>query len=78
MGPAHRSKNQTHPTSFAERLRTLRTAARLSKYRLAKRAGITQQSVYQLESSRSLPTWKTVCMLATALGISTEEFRTED
>jgi transcriptional regulator with XRE-family HTH domain len=73
-----RNKNQAPPSSFAARLRSLRTAARLTKYRLAKRAGIAQQSVYQLEASRCLPTWGTVCKLATALGISTEQFRTDD
>jgi DNA-binding XRE family transcriptional regulator len=65
-------------TSFAGRLRGFRIAAKLSKYALAKKAGITQQSVHQLESSRYLPTWKTVCKLATALGISTEQFRDDD
>ena len=65
-------------SDFAARLTELRTAAKLSQYGLAKAARISKQAVNMLEKGESEPTWQTVRRLARALGVSVEEFDTED
>lgn len=61
---------------FSDRLRALRQDAGVTPYRLAKDAGLSAQAVYDLESgARPDPRWSTVCALALALGVSTEDFR---
>ena len=59
---------------FAERLRTLREAAGLSQYALAKRSGLSKQSLSKLEMGESEPTWETVQKLALVLGADCREF----
>jgi transcriptional regulator with XRE-family HTH domain len=62
--------------TFATRLRSLRDAAGLTQQALADRAGMRVQMLSRLEQGgRSDPRWSTVCGLATALEVSTEEFR---
>jgi transcriptional regulator with XRE-family HTH domain len=59
---------------FAKRLRNARLAAGLSKYALAKQAGLSKQALSRLEAGDNEPTWNTVQLLAAALGVSCEEF----
>ena len=62
-------------TTFAGRLKTLRESAGLSMHELARRAGLAQASISNLEAGKREPTWETVTRLASALGVSTERFR---
>jgi transcriptional regulator with XRE-family HTH domain len=62
------------PTSFAERLRTLREAAGMSQYSLAKRSGLSKQALSNLELGRREPNWITVQRIAAALGVDCTEF----
>lgn len=44
---------------------------------LADRTNLNRQAIYKLLNGESeRPTWETVCKLAAAMGVSTEEFRT--
>jgi transcriptional regulator with XRE-family HTH domain len=61
-------------TSFAERLRSLREAAGLSQYALAKRSAVSKQALSRLELGEREPNWVTVQRLAAALGVSCEAF----
>lgn len=63
--------------AFKDRLRELREAAGLTQYALAKKAGISKQAMNRLENGSNQPTWDTVQLLATALGVSTEVLRTD-
>jgi transcriptional regulator with XRE-family HTH domain len=48
----------------------------MSEYELAKRTGITQQSLSQMKRRDSKnPRWLTMVKIADALGISLDEFR---
>jgi transcriptional regulator with XRE-family HTH domain len=58
---------------FAKRLKELREAAGLSKYRLAQLSGLTRQAISNLELGNREPTWVTVQRLARALGVSMED-----
>src|SRR5262249_10576592 len=60
--------------TFAGRLQQLREAAALSQYELAKRAGLTRQTLSRLEAGGSEPTWTTVRLLARVLGIPVASF----
>jgi transcriptional regulator with XRE-family HTH domain len=60
--------------SFASRLTALRTRAGLSQYELAKRTGLTRQTVSRLEMGKSVPTWPTVQRLVAALGVDYAAF----
>jgi DNA-binding XRE family transcriptional regulator len=62
-------------TTFAGRLKVLRRKAGLTQYALARKAGLSRQSLNQLERGDSEPAWQTVQLLALALGVATEEFR---
>jgi transcriptional regulator with XRE-family HTH domain len=64
--------------SFASRLTTLREKAGLSQYELAKRTGLTRQTVSRLEMGKSVPTWPTVQLLAAALGVDYVAFADPD
>jgi transcriptional regulator with XRE-family HTH domain len=64
--------------SFARRLTQLREAAQLSQYELAKRAGVTRQTLSRLEMGDSVPNWPTVQALARALGVDCTAFQTDD
>lgn len=61
--------------AFPGRLRTLREAANLSVAELAERAGLHRVHVHQLEAGKRAPSWATVCRLADALGVKTDDFR---
>jgi transcriptional regulator with XRE-family HTH domain len=63
--------------TFARRLTELREAAGLSQYEVAKRAGVTRQTLSRLEMGESVPSWPTVQALAKALGVSCEAFQTD-
>jgi transcriptional regulator with XRE-family HTH domain len=62
------------PSSFAQRLRTLREAAGLSQYALAKQAGLSKQALSVLELGNREPYWDTVQKLALALGVDCRAF----
>jgi transcriptional regulator with XRE-family HTH domain len=64
----------TQGKHFAHRLIRLREQAGLSKYELARRAGLTRQSLSLLELGLREPAWLTVQVLALALGVSCEQF----
>ena len=64
------------PTMLAHRLRKLCKAAKLTRYALAKRAGVTPEMVGRIESGERTCKWETACKLADALGVSVQEFRT--
>jgi transcriptional regulator with XRE-family HTH domain len=59
---------------FAERLRALREAAGLSQYEVAKRAGLTRQTLSRLEMGDREPGWQTVQLLAHVLGATCTDF----
>jgi transcriptional regulator with XRE-family HTH domain len=65
------------PATFAARLQSLRLKAGLSVYALAQQSGLSRQTLSQLESGRSQPSWETVRKLAAALGVETDAFRPE-
>src|SRR5438477_9814014 len=60
--------------AFAQRLRTAREQLGLSQYALAKRTGLSKQTLSKLETGRHDPSWSTVQLLALALGVSCTEF----
>lgn len=60
--------------SFAWKLRELRTAKGLTKYRLAQLTGLSQQALSNLELDHNTPSFESVIRLAAALGVSTEAF----
>jgi transcriptional regulator with XRE-family HTH domain len=62
--------------SFADRLRALREARGFSQYELAKRSGLSKQTLSRLEMD-TVPSWPTVQALARALGVSCEAFQDE-
>jgi transcriptional regulator with XRE-family HTH domain len=61
-------------TSFADRLREAREAAGMSQYALAKKSGLSKQALSNLEAGNREPTWQTVQLLASALGVDCREF----
>jgi transcriptional regulator with XRE-family HTH domain len=61
-------------TSFAARLRALRSASGLTRTELARLAHITEQSVRNLERGACCPFAPTLQRLAKALGVGWEEF----
>jgi transcriptional regulator with XRE-family HTH domain len=46
----------------------------MSQYELAKRTGLTRQTLSRLEMGESVPSWPTVQLIATALGVDCREF----
>ena len=52
-----------------KKLRTLRDARKLSQLSLAKRAGVSVDSIRGYEQGRSMPTLRTLQKLARALGV---------
>lgn len=62
------------PVTFASRLRQLRSAAGITAAELARKSGVTKQAISRLEADMDRPLFDTVCKLAKALEISTEEF----
>lgn len=69
-------KKKKSSCTFAEKLKAIREEAGLTKYALAKKAGISRQGLSQLESGESLPSWETVQLLVRALGVACEDFLT--
>ena len=59
---------------FAGRLRELREGAGLTQQQLAEAAGLTREGIAQLETGRRTPVWKSVVMLARALGVTCDAF----
>jgi transcriptional regulator with XRE-family HTH domain len=71
----HRGDKEVSKASdFATRLRERRVKVGLSQYALAKRAGVSKQTISHLESGRNEPGWETVQKLALALGVTCEAF----
>ena len=62
------------PKTFADRLRGLRDQAGLSQYGLAKLSGLSKQALSRLELGDNEPTWETVQLLASALGVDCTAF----
>lgn len=60
---------------FAARLDALAKERGLTWYRLGQMSGIDQAFLAKLAKGLKSPSWETVCKLADALGISTEDFR---
>ncbi len=61
-------------TTFARRLQAVRERVGMTKYMLAKKTGLNKQTLLNLESGRSVPSWDTVQKLALALGVDCREF----
>ena len=61
---------------FPARLTALRESAGLSIPGLAAKAGISDDAIRCYESGKRAPSWEMVQKLATALGVSTDSFRT--
>jgi transcriptional regulator with XRE-family HTH domain len=63
--------------TLAERVKDLRDGRGWSQYELARRAGLSKQTISHLESgerSRAV-SWQTIQMLCFALDVSADEFR---
>jgi transcriptional regulator with XRE-family HTH domain len=60
-------------SAFAERLAALRESQELSQYELARRTGLTRQTLSRLEMGDREPSWGTVQLLALALGVDYKE-----
>jgi transcriptional regulator with XRE-family HTH domain len=65
-------------SSFAQRLQELREQAGLSQYEVAKRAGLTRQTLSRLEMGASIPSWPTVQALCRAIGVSCVAFDVDE
>src|SRR5262245_24469836 len=63
---------QSH--TFADRLRAMLTESGLSQYALAKRSGLSKQSLSALLLGGRDPSWDTVQRLAIALGVDCRAF----
>jgi transcriptional regulator with XRE-family HTH domain len=60
--------------TFAGRLQELREAKGLSQYELARRTGLSKQTLSKLEMGDRDPSWTTVRLLAHVLGVSVTAF----
>jgi transcriptional regulator with XRE-family HTH domain len=60
------------PSSFAARLRHLRTAAGMSAYRLAQLSGLSKQAISHLELGKRQPTLDTASKIARGLGVTVD------
>jgi transcriptional regulator with XRE-family HTH domain len=65
-------------TRFGVHLRRLREEKGLTRYRLAKLAGITPEGVSKLERPGSDPKLSTLCRVARALGVPVRELLPEE
>ena len=65
------------PQTFPAILTRLRTAAGLSVPDLAQLSGISDDTIRRWEAGdpKRLPSWDSICKLATALGVPTDAFR---
>lgn len=59
---------------LARKVMELREAAGLSMYELAKRAGLTNQSLSLIEKGQRGANWETIQRLSKVLGVSCEAF----
>lgn len=59
--------------NFGRTIRKLRTEAELNQATLAKKAGISQSAVSQIEKGERAPSFDVLRSLATALGVSAAE-----
>jgi len=64
--------------SFGRRLKELRTAAGLSQGDLGDLVGLTRQAISFLELGEREPSWETVRLLASALGVTVAAFDVND
>lgn len=62
-------------SEFGARLRALREQQGLTQKELGELVEMSHQAVARLETGNIQPTWPTVCKLAEALGVKTDEFR---
>jgi transcriptional regulator with XRE-family HTH domain len=63
--------------TFADRLKELRDAAKMTQHELAARSGVHRQTIATLEAGERVPNWDTVQALAGALGVSVTAFETQ-
>jgi transcriptional regulator with XRE-family HTH domain len=78
-GNCHPARARAHPVgTFADKLRQLREARGLSPGELAQRAVLTRQALYGLEAGKHDPNWRTVQLLAAALGVDYGAFADVD
>jgi transcriptional regulator with XRE-family HTH domain len=61
--------------TFAAALTRIREKAGLTKYGLAKAAGVDAAFIGLIEAGQKMPGWETACKLADALGVSLDQFR---
>ncbi len=61
--------------TFAALLAELRQERGLSQYALAKKSGLTKQTISRLEMGEREPNWGTVQLLALALGVDCTAFK---
>jgi transcriptional regulator with XRE-family HTH domain len=59
---------------FAGRLKELREQASLTQQQLAERAGMNRFGIAKLEQGVTKPWWESVLALATALGVTPNDF----
>ncbi|MBW6395806.1 helix-turn-helix domain-containing protein [Thermus sp. SYSU G05001] len=60
-------------TEIGKRVRELRERAGLSQHELAKRAGLTQGMIWQIEEGRKRPSVASLLAIARALNVSPSE-----
>jgi transcriptional regulator with XRE-family HTH domain len=63
------------PRAFGEVLKELRAQAGLSQLALAKKAGLSQRAISNIEQELRSPNWDTVLAISKALGVSCEAFQ---
>src|SRR5262245_60462478 len=61
-------------STFGRVLKALRKERGLTRYRLAKRTGLTAQALRYLETTTRDPAWSTIRRLVRALGVPYEAF----
>lgn len=76
LGYYHQKIARDLPATFPERLKALREKASLSIPDLARASGLSDDAIRKWESGERQPTWDAVQRLATALGVTTDAFRT--
>lgn len=65
---------KTHQRYIGENLRRLRTAQKLSLYRLGKLATHSPRHIQEYERGDKMPGAETLCKLSHALGVSIDDF----
>lgn len=68
-------KKESIAATLARRIKELREAKGLSKYRLATDADINVGYLGDIEAGEKVPGWEIACRLADALGVSVADFR---